>query len=186
MELERIDDQLKRAFEGPAWHGPSVLEALEGVTAEQASARPIKGAHTIWEIARHITFWEDVVRRRISGETNGPKPEKDWRPDPDSGEEAWDRTLAAMRSGHEALRAAVKGLSDSRLGESVGSHGMTIYVLLHGAIQHDLYHAGQISILKKSPAPAAKRPASRPKRKAAARPRRPETRSPRGSSSRRR
>ena len=59
-EIERILDQLKRAYEGDAWHGPSVKEVLAGVTAEQAHARPPGNAHTIYELVPHIAVWEDV------------------------------------------------------------------------------------------------------------------------------
>src|SRR5437762_14169982 len=67
-EIERILDQLKRAYEGGAWHGPSVKEVLNGVTAEQAQARPIQNGHTIYELVRHIAVWEDVGRRRLQGD----------------------------------------------------------------------------------------------------------------------
>ena len=65
IEIERILDQLKRAFEGSAWHGPSVHEALEGITAEQAHPRTLQNAHSIWELAHHIAVWENAVRRRL-------------------------------------------------------------------------------------------------------------------------
>ena len=67
-EIERILDQLKRAYEGDAWHGPSVREALAGVTAQQAHARPLTNAHSIWELVHHIAVWENVGRRRLEGD----------------------------------------------------------------------------------------------------------------------
>ena len=67
-EAERIADQLKRAFDGQAWHGPSLKESLEGVTVAQAVAHPIPAAHSTWELVAHIAAWEDVVARRLSGE----------------------------------------------------------------------------------------------------------------------
>ena len=67
-EIDRILDQLKRAFEGGAWHGPSVKEVLHGVTAAQAHARPLPNAHSIWELVQHIAVWEDVGRRRLEGD----------------------------------------------------------------------------------------------------------------------
>ena len=67
-ETERIREQLKRAFEGGAWHGPGVLEILENVSAAQAATHPIEGAHSIWELVLHIKAWEDACRRRLSGE----------------------------------------------------------------------------------------------------------------------
>ena len=66
-ETFRLADQIRRAFEGNAWHGDSVLELLAGVNARTAAARPIKNAHSIWEILLHIAAWDDAVRRRIGG-----------------------------------------------------------------------------------------------------------------------
>src|SRR5437867_7153329 len=67
-EIERMAKQLQRAYAGPAWHGPSVKEALEGVTPEIAARRPISAAHSIWELVHHIGAWADIPRRRILGE----------------------------------------------------------------------------------------------------------------------
>jgi uncharacterized damage-inducible protein DinB len=150
-EIDRILDQLKRAFEGHAWHGPSVREVLAGVTAEQAHARPLPNAHNIWELVRHIAVWEDVGRRRLEGdraqiEISSPE---DWPPPEDTSEAAWAEALAALERGHEALVETVKRVPESRLNEPVGEGMSTLYVTLHGVIQHDLYHAGQIAILKK-------------------------------------
>lgn len=150
-EIDRIVDQLKRAFEGNAWHGPSVREVLAGVTAEQAHARPLANAHSIWELVRHIAVWEDVGRRRAEGdraqiEISSPA---DWPPPEDSSEAAWESAKLALERGHQALVETVKGVAESRLNEPVAEGMSTLYVTLHGVIQHDLYHAGQIAILKK-------------------------------------
>ena len=66
-EVERISEQIRRAFEGKAWHGPSVLELLADVRADRAAARPIAGAHTICELVHHIAAWEDMVGRVSQG-----------------------------------------------------------------------------------------------------------------------
>jgi hypothetical protein len=92
-EIERILDQLKRAYEAKAWHGPSVKEVLDGVTAEQAHARPLRDGHSIYELVRHIAVWEDVGRRRLQGdpaEVPISSPE-DWPPPEDTSEAAWQR-----------------------------------------------------------------------------------------------
>lgn len=150
-EVERILDQLKRAYEGNAWHGPSVREALNGVTAEQARTRALPTAHTIWELVHHIAVWENVGRRRLEGdraEINISSPE-DWPPADDMSEAAWEQAKRALDRGHEALRKAIAGLDESRLDEPILEGLSTVYVTLHGVIQHDLYHAGQIAMLKK-------------------------------------
>jgi uncharacterized damage-inducible protein DinB len=151
-EIERILDQLRRAFEGNAWHGPSVHEALAGVTAAQAQARPLANAHTIRELIQHIAVWEDVGRRRLEGdraqiEISSPV---DWPPADDTSEAAWEEAKAALDRGHDALREAIARVSESRLDEPIFEGMSTVYVTLHGVIQHDLYHAGQIAMLKKA------------------------------------
>jgi uncharacterized damage-inducible protein DinB len=151
-EIERILDQLKRAYEGNAWHGPSVREALAGVTAAQAHARPLNNAHSIWELTQHIAVWENVGRRRLEGDRAAidiSSPE-DWPPTDDTSETAWEQTKAALDRGHEALREAISRISEERLDEPILEGMSTVYVTVHGVIQHDLYHAGQIAMLKKA------------------------------------
>ena len=149
-EKKRLNDQLKRAFEGKAWHGPSVSEVLEGVTAEQAAARPIVGAHSIWELALHIQTWERVGRRRIQEFVPiDVSDEEDWPKVTDTSDAAWAKTLEELRANHQALRAAIRELDETRLDEIVPGTTYSVYFLLHGVIQHDLYHAGQIALLKK-------------------------------------
>ncbi len=148
-EVHRIEEQLKRAFEGSAWHGPAVREVLQGVTAAKAEAKPLPGVHSIWEIVLHIAAWEDVVRRRVNGEPVDLTPAEDWPAVRETGDAAWTDALAALKSRHLALRRTVARLSDARLKEEVPGMEYSHYHLVHGVIQHDLYHAGQIAILKK-------------------------------------
>jgi uncharacterized damage-inducible protein DinB len=151
-DIDRILDQLKRAFEGPAWHGPSIKELLDGVTPEQAHQRPLQNAHSIWELVHHIAVWEDVGRRRLEGdpaEVPISSPE-DWPPAEDASEAAWEKAKAALARGHQALVEAISRVPESRLDEPIVEGKSTVYVTLHGVIQHDLYHAGQIAILKKA------------------------------------
>jgi|SRR5437870_3205413 len=151
-EIERILDQLKRAYEGNAWHGPSVREVLNGITTEQAVARPLPGAHSIWELAHHIAVWENAGRRRLEGDRaqiDISSPE-DWPPAEDTSEAAWEKAKASLDRGHQALSNAVARVPESRLDEPILEGMSSVYVTLHGIIQHDLYHAGQIAILKKT------------------------------------
>jgi len=151
-EIDRILDQLKRAFEGPAWHGPSIKESLNGVTPEQAHARPLPTAHTIWELVHHIAVWEDVGRRRLEGDpAEVPlSSAEDWPPAEDLSETAWKKSKAALERSHQALVEAISRVPASRLDEPILKCKSTVFVTLHGVIQHDLYHAGQIAILKKA------------------------------------
>jgi uncharacterized damage-inducible protein DinB len=151
-EIERILDQLKRAYEGNAWHGPSVREGLAGVTAAQAHARPLANAHSIWELIQHIAVWESAGRRRLEGVCAAIEisSTEDWPPPDDTSEAAWEQAKAALDRGHEALREAIARTPDARLDEPILEGMSTVYVTLHGVIQHDLYHAGQIAMLKKA------------------------------------
>ncbi len=148
-ERDRILDQLTKAFEGEAWHGPSVLEVLAGVTYQRALKKPIPGAHSIWELVLHITTWEDVVRRRLLGESPDITSKENWPPVKDKTKAAWERALSALRAGHMKLRETAAGVRDEQLDASPTGKYSTRYQLLHGVIQHDLYHAGQIAVLKK-------------------------------------
>jgi len=148
-ERDRIVDQLKRAFEGEAWHGPSVLEALEGVTWEMALRKPIAGAHSIWEIVLHMTAWEDVARRRLLGDSTEIADDENWPRIEGASSAGWARALEGLRSGHMRLRETAASVRDDLLDSSPTGKPISRYVHLHGVIQHDLYHAGQISILKK-------------------------------------
>jgi uncharacterized damage-inducible protein DinB len=148
-EAARIADQLRRAFSGNAWHGDSVFEILEGVTAAQAAAHPIKNGHSIWELVLHVAAWDGAVRRRLGGEALALSNEQNFPPVTDTSESAWGKALEHVRRVHDELVAAVSALPDSRLGERVPGENHDIYQKLHGVVQHELYHAGQIALLKK-------------------------------------
>jgi len=151
-EAARIADQLRRAFNGDAWHGDSVFEILDGVTPAQAATRPIKNAHSIWELVLHIAAWDGAVLRRLGGAAVELSDTENFPPVTDTSEAAWRKTLAEVRRVHEQLIKTVAALPDSRLDQVVpgkeGAH-YTFYYMLHGVVQHELYHAGQIALLKK-------------------------------------
>jgi uncharacterized damage-inducible protein DinB len=149
-EVERIIDQLRRAFEGPAWHGDSIKELLSDVTAEKAAARPFAGAHSIWELVLHIAAWEEGIRLRLAGERAELSAEEQWPSITDTSEAAWRDTLAAMERTHLSLRAAIASLDDEMLSRPIVKGMSSVYGSLHGVIQHGLYHAGQIALLKKA------------------------------------
>jgi len=149
IEINRIVDQLQRAFDGEAWHGPAVLEILEGITAGQAAARPFPGAHSIWELVLHIAAWERACRRRLGGDRAQLSGAEDWPKVTDTSEQAWGQAKEALRQAHEELCNAVSEMDESRLDQPIVEGMSSVYVTLHGVIQHSLYHAGQIAILKK-------------------------------------
>lgn len=153
-EVERISDQYQRAFNGEAWHGPSVLSILEGVNAAQAAAHPIPGAHSIWELTLHIAAWENAIARRLRGDRAQLSDSEDWPIISDTGEASWNSTVHQLRENHKALMDEIAKVDQDKLDrpiiEDPDQPFSSIYVTLHGGVQHDLYHAGQIAILKKA------------------------------------
>ena len=144
--------KLERAFEGNAWHGPSVRELLADMRAERALAKPLANAHSIWEIVLHIAAWERVVRRRLAGEDVTLSPEEDWPPVQEASEIAWRTAVDSLEKGHQELQSLIARLSEAQLQDQVVGRHDSVYQMVHGVIQHDLYHAGQMAILKKGKA----------------------------------
>jgi uncharacterized damage-inducible protein DinB len=156
-EIERIKDQLTRGFDGDAWYGPSLADALADVPAEQAAARSLPHAHSIWEIVLHVAAWENAVRTRLETGLVDLPAEGDWPIVGDTSARAWSETLARLERGHRELSEAIARLGDDRLEQTLGSKrdrptggGVSVYTTLHGVIQHTAYHTGQIALLKKA------------------------------------
>jgi uncharacterized damage-inducible protein DinB len=149
-EIDRIIDQIRRAYDGDAWHGSPLRAILADVSAEAASAWPIRGAHSIRELVRHITFWYDGVRRRIGGEVVEADEVVQWPGATDAGEGGWQRELADLERAHTALLETIGQLGAQDLERPVPGNPYNVYILLHGLVQHNLYHAGQIALLKKA------------------------------------
>jgi uncharacterized damage-inducible protein DinB len=149
-EIERIEDQLKRAFEGSAWHGPAVFEVLKGITAQQATAKPVAGGHSIGELALHIAAWTRAGSRRLRGDRAQLTDAEDFPSIVEADEAAWQQAQEVVRETYDELRKAIPVLNESRLDQPIIEGMSSTYVTLHGVIQHSLYHAGQIAILKKA------------------------------------
>jgi uncharacterized damage-inducible protein DinB len=135
------------------------VEILRDVSAAQAAARPLEYAHSIWELVLHITGWKREVTKRLSGRAATLPEDGDW---PEVGEPTpsrWAETLSRLDATHRQLVNAIRALPQEKLFEATNDTrdraagaGVLHYVLLHGLIQHDVYHAGQIAILKKGAA----------------------------------
>ena len=149
-EINRILDQFDRAYLGEAWHGPSLRSLLDGVSAEDASQHTVHGAHSIWELVNHVAAWHVIVAHRLAGESPEVTPEMDWPRVWEASEVSWKRSLEHLAESHRHVRQAAGKLRDDQLDERVEAKRDSYYVTLHGLIQHDLYHAGQIAILKKA------------------------------------
>lgn len=150
MEIERILDQYKRSWEGDAWHGPSLREVLVDVTASEANARPIAGAHTIGEIVQHLSYWRWAARERVTGALVSPGHDEQWPPLRDASESVWQEALNLLDSSHSKLIQTLERLRDEQLTQPIAGRNYDVYVQLHGNVQHDAYHIGQIALLKRA------------------------------------
>jgi uncharacterized damage-inducible protein DinB len=149
-ESALIADQLRRAFEGDAWHGPALLELLDDVDAATAAAKPLPDVHSIWELVLHISVWDAAACRRLAGEKFQPEGTANFPLVPKPTEAAWRKAVGQVKRAHDVLVKMVAGLPESRLRERVPGKRYDFYHMLHGVAQHELYHAGQIAILKKA------------------------------------
>ena len=155
-ELTRLEEQLRRAFEGEAWHGPAVLETLAGVSAEGAAAHPIPGAHSIWEIVLHLAATYRLVLQRIQGRSGSLSAEQDWPAVGAPEAERWHQAVEDLRRLNREERLAILAFAADRLDQMLAAGHSSAYVHFAGLPQHDAYHAGQISLLRKAllkPAP---------------------------------
>ena len=155
-ESARIADQLRRAFDGSAWHGPALLELLQHVDAATAAAKPLPNVHSIWELVLHIAAWDGTIHRRLGGKKARLSAEQNFPPVPKPTEATWREAITQAKAAHNALVKTVAALPESRLRDRVPGKRYDFYHMLHGAVQHELYHAGQIAILKKVQARARK------------------------------
>ena len=156
-EATRLVDQFKRAHDGDPWHGSPVKDILAGVTAAQAATAPPNGAHSIWALVLHLTGWRNEVALRVTGKPAGEPEAGDYPPVGEPTDARWQAALAALDASHEHLATVVRGMSDEQLWTATRDPrnpppgiGDTRYEVLHGIVQHDAYHAGQIAILKRT------------------------------------
>jgi hypothetical protein len=152
-EIELLLGLLDEAFDKKAWHGPNLRGALRRVSAEEAARRPGAGRHNVWELMVHAAYWKYAVRRRLVGEKRGSfaLPGSNWfeRPKGAPSEAQWKQDGALLEAEHRALRAVVAALSPRRLHKKSPGSRFTHLALIRGAAAHDLYHAGQIQLLKR-------------------------------------
>jgi uncharacterized damage-inducible protein DinB len=148
-EVSRILEQLRRSWDGDAWHGRPLWKILADTTAETAVFRPTTEVHSIVEIVLHLCTDQEIVCRRLQGENPEPSTFEDWAEVKAAGEEAWQNMLADLRRTFETLCVAVGSFREDRLESTVAGKEYSFYVLLHGVVQHNLFHSGQIALLKK-------------------------------------
>jgi uncharacterized damage-inducible protein DinB len=155
-ERERLIDQFEREVQGQPWHGPSLTTILDGVTASQASRKVAGDAHSIWEILLHMTGWKREVTRRALGNAAAEPAQGDWPGIGEATDQRWREAQADHLRAQRDLIDVVRGLSDAQLTAKVPGDtatfigaGLSVTATLWGLVQHDVYHSGQIAILKK-------------------------------------
>jgi uncharacterized damage-inducible protein DinB len=149
-EIELLVDQLKRAFDGEAWHGPALIEVLDGIDAKTAAAHSIPEAHSIWELVLHLTTWERVIVGRIHGEALMPSDDENFPAVQQPTDAAWRDAIKSLRATHTALIKLISAMKESRLDDRVPGKDYDLRFMLTGAVQHAAYHGGQIALLKKA------------------------------------
>ena len=149
-EIEEITTELQRIHNGDAWHGASLSDSLAGVTAQQAAAKPIAAAHSIWELVLHIAAWEGVLLNRINGQPTDEPEEGDFPAITDSSETAWQEAQARLNDRHQQLLDRLSRVTTAQLDEPAVSMDRSLRFVLRGYIRHHVYHAGQIALLKKA------------------------------------
>lgn len=148
-QAHRLAEQLQLAVAGSAWHGPSVLELLEGVSAVDAASHPVAGAHSIWELLLHIRSDYDLALRLLAGDDTPLSASEAWPPCPDPSDAGWRRAVTDFARASERLQQAMRGFPDERLHDPLlDGEPDSAFVVFCGVTQHNLYHAGQIALLK--------------------------------------
>ena len=151
-EIRLLLEVIDQAYDHHAWHGTNLRGSIRGVTPEEASWRPGPHRHNIWEVVVHAAYWKYAVRRRILREKRGSFPLKgsNWFPRPDTRSgRSWQADVTLLDSTHESMRKAIENVPPNHLQRIQGKTKYTYAQLIYGIASHDLYHAGQIQLLKR-------------------------------------
>jgi len=150
-QLQFLLEKIDQGYRKKAWHGPNLRGSLRGVSAVEAAWKPSPRRHSIWEIAIHCAYWKYAVGRRISGDKRGsfPRQGSNWFSPIDLSDGAWKKDLALLETMHARMKQAIARLKDSDLNRRAANSGQKNADLIWGIAAHDIYHAGQIQLLKK-------------------------------------
>jgi DinB superfamily len=154
-EIRQLLWILDQAYDHRSWHGTNLRGSVRGLSPRQAAWRPAAGRHNIWEVVVHAAYWKYVAWRRVARAPRGAFPLRgsNWfrraLPDASSSERAWRADLALLDEMHRSLREAAAALTPGSLYRKYTGGGDSPFSLLTGAAAHDLYHAGQIQLLKR-------------------------------------
>ena len=149
-EPQSIAQLSESVFRDGGWIEVSLRDLFHSLTAAEAAAHLISGAHSAWEIALHLAAWHEAVQRRIGGETVELSDAEDWPAPVAATEAGWQAALKKLEGTYAAMVQAIRGMKSERLDEIVPGRPFSFYVMLHGVMQHDLYHSGQVLMLRKA------------------------------------
>ena len=152
VEVLQLLQIINETYDQRAWHGTNLRGSIRGLAVEQASWRPSPARHNIWEVVVHCAYWKYIVRRRILGGKKGSFPLKgsNWFKRPvDQTDAAWRADIHLLEETHQTLRDAIAGLKSSDLKKKPFGSKWTNLQIISGIASHDLYHAGQIQLLKR-------------------------------------
>jgi uncharacterized damage-inducible protein DinB len=142
---------MQQAFEGGAWHGPPVSEIVAGISPGLAATRPGHGLHSIWAIVLHLIATQGLLLRRLDGDADAAQlpPAEDWPAVDDTSPDAWQSALDRLAANDRELRRRIAAYSAEQLDQPLVPGGSSAYNNFHGYVQHNLYHAAQIGLLRK-------------------------------------
>lgn len=149
-DSERIAEQVTRALNGNAWHGPSWREVLRGVSPATAGRRPIARAHSIFELVGHAASWNEIVTERLAGGSPSVPNERNWPETKELDQATWEAAKARLFLSGQALEHAIATFPSERLHRKRPRTDGTWQELMLGQLQHLLYHCGQVAQLKKA------------------------------------
>lgn len=143
-------EQYRRMVHGGAWHGPALMEALAGIDAAGAARRTDVCVHSVWQIVLHCLHWQRAACRKVQGDLTPPADDQNWVAVNDVSEQAWQVTIDEVQKSCEEFCDVVSALDDVALNKPIGDESDTVYVLLHGIVEHTAYHIGQICLIKQA------------------------------------
>lgn len=151
-EIQLLLDIIDQAYDHRAWHGTNLRGSIRGLTSDQAAWRPAPGRHNIWEVVVHAAYWKYVVRRRLLGEKRGSfsLEGSNWFTRPvDRSDAAWKADVALLDETHRSMRSAIASFPADKVASTPSNSKVSNAQIIYGISSHDLYHAGQIQLLKR-------------------------------------
>jgi len=151
-KLHLLLDLLRESYSEKAWHGSNLRGSIRGISARQAAWRPARGRHNIWEIVVHCAYWKYIVRRRILGEKKGSFPLRgsNWFRRPlELTDSAWKRDISLLHQCHQEMMRALRTLNDGSIKRAPSGSKVNNAAIIRGIASHDVYHAGQIQLIKR-------------------------------------